>query len=218
MQHAWQHPTVATTPTSNQNRLNGSPTNFRIDLHTPSPSSSTMSNSPTGFAILGAGIFASEGAHKIPPHIQYLTIPSFTAYIPALKALSVRPTLKAIYSRSDESARTLAEVAHKELGLTDPPTLYHDADPNASLDTLLNRSDIDAVIVVLPITLQPAVIIKALKAGKHVLSEKPISPNVALGKQLIETYETVYKPKGLVFRIAENFEAEPVCTPNQPCA
>ena len=50
---------------------------------------------------------------------------------------------------------------------------------------------------------------QSLEAGKHVISEKPVAPTVKEGIKLIETYERVYKPKGLVWRVAENFEAEP---------
>ena len=82
------------------------------------------------------------------------------------------------------------------------------ADP-VSLDALLARSDIDAVIIALPITVQPSIVRKSLAAGKHVLSEKPVAPDVASGIELIREYETTYKPKGLVFRIAENYELEP---------
>lgn len=39
------------------------------------------------------------------------------------------------------------------------------------LEEVLNRQDVHAVVVVLPIGKQPEVILKALKAGKHVLSE-----------------------------------------------
>lgn len=87
--------------------------------------------------------------------------------------------------------------------------MYHDEDPAASLDVLLARSDIVAVIVVLPITVQPKIIVKALAAGKHVLSEKPVAPDVSQGRALIKEYETKYKTRGLVWRVAENFEAEP---------
>ncbi|KAF8889724.1 hypothetical protein CPB84DRAFT_1837527 [Gymnopilus junonius] len=87
--------------------------------------------------------------------------------------------------------------------------VYSRSEKTTDLDALLARTDITAVIVVLPITLQPSIILKALAAGKHVLSEKPVAPDVKQGLDLIATYEQVYKPKGLIWRIAENFEAEP---------
>lgn len=85
--------------------------------------------------------------------------------------------------------------------------LYHDAGQN--IDALLARTDIQAVIVVLPINQQPSIILKALEAGKHVISEKPVAPTVKEGIKLIKTYESHYKSKGLIWRVAENFEAEP---------
>ncbi|KDR66469.1 hypothetical protein GALMADRAFT_259259 [Galerina marginata CBS 339.88] len=145
-----------------------------------------------GIAILGAGIFAKE------------------AHLPALSALGdAAPTLKAVYSRSEKSAHDLADTAKVALNLTAAPSIYHDGDASSNLDVLLARSDITAVIVVLPITLQPSIITKALAAGKHVLSEKPVAPDVKEGLDLIKTYNQLYKPKGLIWRVAENFEAEP---------
>ncbi|KAF8649440.1 hypothetical protein AX16_005805 [Volvariella volvacea WC 439] len=145
-----------------------------------------------GTAILGAGIFAKE------------------AHLPALGVLrGAVPPLKAVYSRSERSARDLAEAAVATLHLNEPPSVYHDGDTSSDLDALLARSDITSVIVILPITTQPGVVLKALAAGKHVLSEKPVAADVASGLELIKTYNTVYKPKGLIWRIAENFEAEP---------
>lgn len=91
----------------------------------------------------------------------------------------------------------------------DSLTVYHDAGGHdASLDALFARKDIQAVIVALPINTQPGIILKALEAGKHVISEKPVAPTVKEGIQFIQTYESVYKPRGLVWRVAENFEAE----------
>ncbi|KAF8876840.1 oxidoreductase family protein [Infundibulicybe gibba] len=148
-----------------------------------------MSN---GIAILGAGIFAQE------------------AHLPGLVTLgSAAPPLKAVYSRSQKSAQEFADAAASALGLGAPPSVYHDGDKSTDLDALLARSDISAVIVVLPITLQPSIILKALAAGKHVLSEKPVAPDVRRGLDLIKTYNTTYKGKGLVWKVAENFEAEP---------
>ncbi|KAJ7464635.1 oxidoreductase family protein [Mycena latifolia] len=149
-----------------------------------------MPTSIPGIAILGAGIFAKE------------------AHLPALLALaSDAPPLRAVYSRSEKSSHEFSDAA-AAVGLSPAPAIYHDGDPSMDLDALLARSDITAVIVVLPITLQPSIILKALAAGKHVLSEKPVAPDVAGGISLINTYTEKYK-KNLVWRVAENFEAEP---------
>ncbi|KAJ7087726.1 hypothetical protein C8R43DRAFT_1050978 [Mycena crocata] len=143
----------------------------------------------TGIAILGAGIFAKE------------------AHLPALLALGDQaPPLLAVYSRSEKSSHEFSDAAVAS-GLA-PPAIYHDGDASKDLDALLARSDITAVIVVLPITLQPSIILKALAAGKHVLSEKPVAPDVAGGISLIKTYDEQYK-KNLIWRVAENWEAEP---------
>ena len=80
--------------------------------------------------------------------------------------------LKAIYSRSLASAKSAAESHAVDL--------Y--SDDSQPLDALLARDDISAVIIALPITAQPAVITKALAAGKHVLAEKPIAKDVASAK------------------------------------
>jgi predicted dehydrogenase len=132
-------------------------------------------------------------------------------HLPAIATLGAKsPPLKAVYSRSEKSARDLATAGAIMLGLSEPPKAYYDNGPvSTSLDSLLARPDINAVVILLPITVQPAIILKALAAGKHVLSEKPVAPDVATGARLIATYLSEYKPKGLVWRVAENFEAEP---------
>ena len=141
-----------------------------------------------------------------PPADLFIT----KAHIPGLATLGDQITVKAIYSRSEKSSRDLASFVKSTLGpnATDL-SIYHDADPQNSIDALLARSDVDAVIVILPITKQPEVILKALAAGKHVLSEKPIAKDVATGIDLVQRYVSEYKPKGLIWRVAENYEYEP---------
>lgn len=115
-----------------------------------------------GVAILGGGIFARE-EHK-----------------PAVLAAPTL-SLKAVYSRSLKSAKSL------ETG--DEVSLYSDDSPTGhQLDDLLARSDIHGVIIALPILTQPQIIRKALLAGKHVLSEKPIAENIKVAKELIHWY------------------------------
>ena len=180
--------------------------------------------SPTGFAILGSGIFAKEGVYTwVRPGFRHaallwfayvvislVDIILFTAHLPAVAALeSGVAELKAVYSRSEKSAADLAGFAKELLQLPAVPSVYHDADPHANLDALLARTDIAAVVIALPITLQPTIVRKALAAGKHVLSEKPVAPDVAGGITLINDYNTKYKSKGLIWRVAENYEVEP---------
>ncbi|EAU81234.2 oxidoreductase family protein [Coprinopsis cinerea okayama7 len=143
-------------------------------------------SSSAGIAILGAGIFAKEAVLN-----------------------QNAPALKAVYSRSEKSARDLATLAQDTLKLSEAPTVYHEGDKSTDLDALLKRNDINAVVVVMPITSQPGIILKALEAGKHVLSEKPVAADVAKGLDLIKEYNTRFKPKGLIWRVAENFESEP---------
>ncbi|KAK5103879.1 hypothetical protein LTS08_003301 [Lithohypha guttulata] len=107
-------------------------------------------------------------------------------------------TLKAIYSRSLKSAQSLG---------TDPGKvdLYSDdSGEGKGLDDLLARNDIGAAIIALPIKNQPEYIKKALLAGKHVLSEKPVAENVKDAVELIEWHEKEIAPKGVTWGVAEN--------------
>jgi len=108
-------------------------------------------------------------------------------------------TLKAIYSRSLKSAKTLeADESKVEL-------YSDDSGSGKSLDDLLARSDIEAVIIALPIKNQPDYIRKALLAGKHVLSEKPVAENVKDAKALIDWYKSEIDNKKVTWGVAENF-------------
>ena len=133
-----------------------------------------------------------------------------TAYLPALAALgNTAPYLKAVYSRSEKSAHDLVGKAIVTLKLKTAPSIYHDEDVSANLEVLLARQDITGILMALPISVQPRIVLKALAAGKHVLSEKPVATDVKKGLETISTYNQLYKDKGLVWRVAENYEAEP---------
>ncbi len=106
--------------------------------------------------------------------------------------------MKAVYSRSLKSARTL-EVDENKVDI-----YSDDAGAGKSLDDLLARSDIGAVIIALPIKNQPDYIRKALLAGKHVLSEKPVAENVKDAVELIKWYRSEIGHKGITWGVAEN--------------
>ncbi|KAE8329811.1 NAD-binding Rossmann fold oxidoreductase family protein [Aspergillus sergii] len=115
---------------------------------------------------------------------------------PAIESAAEYLCLKAVYSRSAASARTIAE------GLTCKIDIYSE-DTENGLDELLKRSDIEAVVVSLPIGQQPKFIKAALLAGKHVLSEKPVAENIADAKALIEWYRR--EIQGPIWAVAENW-------------
>jgi len=137
----------------------------------------------TGIAIIGAGIFATE------------------EHLPALVA--IKANLKAVYSRSGKTASIFLSNS-KKLGV-EGIELYSEDTPNHQLDDLLKRQDIKAVIVVLPIPVQPDIIRRCFAAGKHVLSEKPIAKDVSTARLLLEDYKKEYAHKNIIFNVAEQF-------------
>ncbi|NIJ44184.1 putative dehydrogenase [Wenyingzhuangia heitensis] len=106
--------------------------------------------------------------------------------IPAMQ-LGTYSEIKAIASRNLENAIEIA----KDLNIG---TAY------GSYDELLNDPTIEAVYIPLPNHLHVEWILKALKAGKHVLCEKPIGLNAKQAKQLLE--QTQQYPK---LKVMEGF-------------
>ena len=129
---------------------------------------------PIRLALMGAGIFARD------------------AHLPSLRNLTEQFEVVAVYSRTEATARSLAT----EIG-TDPK-IYTD------LAALLLAPDVDAVDVVLPIPVMPPVVAQALASGKHVISEKPLAPNVATCRQLMASYQRERQ----VWMVAENWRYE----------
>lgn len=113
--------------------------------------------------------------------------------------------LKALWSRSrksaDEAARLIPDGAAPSVDLYSSDAV----DGAQSYDNILKRSDIQGLILALPIPDQPAYIRKALAAGKHVLAEKPIGPDVASAQELIAYYRRVAAETQATLAIAENF-------------
>ncbi|MGQ9907630.1 MAG: Gfo/Idh/MocA family protein [Candidatus Flexifilum sp.] len=130
---------------------------------------------PISIGIIGAGIFARD------------------AHLPALRALPDRFHVKAIYSRT----RANAEARAAEIG--GGVAVYDD------LEALLARPDLEAVAIVLPIEQLPDAVARALHAGKHVLSEKPIAPDSATAQRLVDQYAR--HPKQ-VWMVGENWRYE----------
>ncbi len=133
---------------------------------------------PLRLGLVGAGIFAQE------------------SHVPALQALGDRFEIAAIHSRTRAKADALAaQIAQA----APAPDVVDD------LDTLLARSDIEAVDLVLPIQTLPEVIKRALDAGKHVISEKPAAPDMKTGRDLLAFYA---QHPDQVWSVAENWRCE----------
>ncbi|KAF3760824.1 NAD(P)-binding protein [Cryphonectria parasitica EP155] len=150
-----------------------------------------MSSQPVPIAIIGGGIFVKE------------------QHLPAVLATSLLH-LKIIYSRSLASAKE----THKLLPLGHSPVEVYseDSEPGRTFADVLARKDILGVIIALPIASQPSYVEAALKAGKHVLSEKPVGPDVEGAKKLVQAYRAVVKEQGVsapMWSIAEQFRFLP---------
>jgi predicted dehydrogenase len=135
------------------------------------------SSSPIRLALIGAGIFARD------------------AHVPTLQALGDAFEIVALCSRRRESVEDLAAELNAPVDIT------------TDLDALLARDDIDAVDVVVPIHTLPSVVEQALAAGKHVISEKPVAPDVATGRRLLALYG---QHADQVWMVAENWRYDHV--------
>ena len=106
-----------------------------------------------------------------------------------------------------EKAKHLAQVYG-----VDPKNIY----TYDNYDTLANNPDIDVIYVVLPNSMHPEYTIRALKAGKHVLCEKPmantpqeceqmIAAARAAGRKLMIGYRVRYEPfNQLMIKMAQD--------------
>ncbi|NDJ77766.1 MAG: Gfo/Idh/MocA family oxidoreductase [Chloroflexi bacterium] len=134
-------------------------------------------------AFIGAGIFARD------------------AHLPSVLALGDTFEIAAVYNHRLDSAAPLLEKL--------PPSVAA-SDITDDLAGLLARDDIEAVNVLLPIDVMPGVVEQALRAGKHVISEKPIAPDVATGRRLLDIYtkhnDAEHSPQ--VWMVAENWRYE----------
>jgi predicted dehydrogenase len=136
---------------------------------------SASSQQPIRLALIGAGIYARD------------------VHLPSLLNHPDRFQIVAVYSRTAQSVQSLAEQ------IPYPTEVY------TELDALLDRPDIEAVDIVLPIPALPTAIEKALAAGKHLLSEKPIAADLVTARHLLALYAT---HPDRVWMVGENWRYE----------
>src|SRR5690242_4460744 len=79
------------------------------------------------------------------------------------------------------------------------------SDAHADLDEMLARDDIDAVATAVPPEHQMGVVLRALKAGKHAISEVPLGYSLDQCWEIVVTVERT----GLKFALAEQVSHAP---------
>ncbi|MFE9135507.1 Gfo/Idh/MocA family protein [Streptomyces sp. NPDC007355] len=94
---------------------------------------------------------------------------------------------------------TLTAVASRDITRAVETASRFGGQPVAGYDRLLEREDVDAVYVPLPTGLHAEWIARALRAGKHVFAEKPLTHGAGTTRELVALAERL----GLVLR--ENF-------------
>jgi len=122
---------------------------------------------------------------------------------PALKDL---PGHFKIVATCDTVAESRAEIAglaqelNKEQYGDDSPIRQY-----ADYRELLAWSEVEAVLLSLPIHLNAEIMLDSALAGKHILCEKPIAANLPQAKRLVTALSDVIANRKLVVEIAENY-------------
>lgn len=114
-------------------------------------------------------------------------------HMPILSQLRDKFQIVALCNQHPEKAKSIAS----EFNL--------DVDIYENYLDLLHRTDIDAVLVAVPIRVLSTISLEAIARKKHVFQEKPISDSVKEGGQLI----TAAKTQKVVLMIGENFRYKP---------
>ncbi|KAF5200788.1 NAD(P)-binding Rossmann-fold superfamily protein [Thalictrum thalictroides] len=141
-----------------------------------------------------------------PPHIAILGAGTFvrTQYIPRLSEIADLVVVKALWSRSEDSARTAAELARKFF-----PNIESKWG-DAGLDEIIQDASILGVAVVLAGQTQVDISLRFLKAGKHVLQEKPAAAYVSEAETALAYYDSLtHLSRRPIWAVAENYRFEP---------
>ena len=139
---------------------------------------------PMRCAILGGGTFAQN------------------TYVPILEGdlwKFSKIAVDAVWSRSEETAKTLS------LSMWHNKAEVHFGD--AGLDAIIGSDSIEAVFIVLPPRPALEITLRCLRAGKHVLGEKPVGTNVEEIEAAIREHVGMgqWRP---IWGIAENYRFE----------
>lgn len=126
-----------------------------------------------GFAIVGLGSLS-----------QYQIIPAFLE--------SKKCKLVGLVSRDSQKVKIWAE----KYGILDRNTYTYD-----NFDSISRNSDIDVVYIVLPNSMHADFTIRAARADKHVLCEKPMANSLLDCKKMIAVCRENKKQLGIAYRL-----------------
>eukprot|EP00937_MAST-01D_sp_MAST-1D-sp2_P008052 g8052.t1 len=182
---------------------------------------------PIRVAMLGAGVFANSAhlpALLALPHLYDIRATysrtQRSAAALARRARAAGGTAVAAYydvadaggDGEEEEAATAAEnapAAEQQPQGGGAGARRRRAAQGGGLNALLTRPDVEAVCVALPVALQPAVVLRCLDAGLHVLSEAPVAHTSGAARALLAAYRSRHEAQGVVWRVAENYRFEP---------
>jgi predicted dehydrogenase len=115
-------------------------------------------------------------------------VAAWRLYKPAFEELGARLQLVACANRTRAKASKFAKASG-----------FSRVEPDAG--ALFAAADIDAVILSLPIDVQAAFVLEALRSGKAVLSEKPVAASLGEAESLIQAARELPSP----WMVGENF-------------
>ena len=130
-------------------------------------------NKKLGFAIVGLGRFGAGQLLRSLPECKF-----------------ARPA--ALVSGHRDKAEQLAQ----KYGI-DPKAIYS----YDNFDSIKDNPDVDVVYVVLPNHLHAEYTVRALKAGKHVLCEKPMAGSVSECQEMIDACKQAQKKLMIAYRL-----------------
>lgn len=104
-----------------------------------------------------------------------------------------------------KDCRVVAVADPQDYALARIRARYPDVDCYADFHMILDRPDVDAVVVATPTSLHAQVVREALQAGKHVLCEKPLTSESRDAWELVSLSEQ----KGLILMVGHVFLFNP---------